>query len=200
MLNFFKGWRRKAGVVALGLACVFAGGWVRSMHVEDHFWISLAPLGCGWSSSVDGSLNCTITSRKLNYSYAGWSANRWSRPVIKIGRAAYADPNDGWWLDKDGYVVTEGGVRIGGQVDERFCWMETPPRSDVKLPPLNTDCIDLYGNRTKSSSPPPDIEFHIVIPYWPIVLPLTLLSAWLLLGKLRSAAPKTTESAPTEGA
>jgi hypothetical protein len=31
MGEFFKGWRRKVGVVTLGLACVFAGAWVHSL-------------------------------------------------------------------------------------------------------------------------------------------------------------------------
>ena len=36
MLGYFKPWRRKIGVVTLGLACAFAGGWVRCQTHEDH--------------------------------------------------------------------------------------------------------------------------------------------------------------------
>ena len=35
MSEFFKPWRRKLGVVTLAVACVFAGGWVRSLGVSD---------------------------------------------------------------------------------------------------------------------------------------------------------------------
>jgi hypothetical protein len=35
MLEFFKGWRRKFGVLTLLMACVFAAGWVRSLIVAD---------------------------------------------------------------------------------------------------------------------------------------------------------------------
>lgn len=35
MLEFFKPWRRRFGVVTLGLACVFAAGWVRSYAKFD---------------------------------------------------------------------------------------------------------------------------------------------------------------------
>jgi hypothetical protein len=39
MLEFFKGWRRKAGCMTLVLACVFACGWVRSLYVIDSIGI-----------------------------------------------------------------------------------------------------------------------------------------------------------------
>src|SRR5437764_781766 len=35
MREFFKPCRRKLGMVTLGLACVFAAGWVRSLSVDD---------------------------------------------------------------------------------------------------------------------------------------------------------------------
>ena len=35
MGTYFHGWRRKLGVVTLGLACVFAAGWVRSHTTAD---------------------------------------------------------------------------------------------------------------------------------------------------------------------
>ena len=35
MGDYFRSWRRKIGVVTLGMACVFAGGWVRSFIIAD---------------------------------------------------------------------------------------------------------------------------------------------------------------------
>ena len=35
MREFFRGWRRKLGVVTLVIACGFAIGWARSLHVID---------------------------------------------------------------------------------------------------------------------------------------------------------------------
>ena len=35
MGEFFKGWRRKVGVVTLAMALVFMGGWVRSLVIDD---------------------------------------------------------------------------------------------------------------------------------------------------------------------
>jgi hypothetical protein len=37
MGEFFRGWRRKVGVVTLVLSCVFAGLWIRSRVVRDRF-------------------------------------------------------------------------------------------------------------------------------------------------------------------
>lgn len=37
MREFFKPWRRKVGVVSVGLACVFMAGWVRSYQTDDQF-------------------------------------------------------------------------------------------------------------------------------------------------------------------
>lgn len=39
MLEFFKGWRRKAAVVMLTMACIVACMWVRSFTVNDQLWI-----------------------------------------------------------------------------------------------------------------------------------------------------------------
>ncbi len=36
MQTFFHGWRRKAGIISLGLACIFASGWARSLIIDDH--------------------------------------------------------------------------------------------------------------------------------------------------------------------
>ena len=45
MGDYFHNWKRKLGVVTLLVTCVFMGGWVRSLLVEDYFtlrdWIDL---------------------------------------------------------------------------------------------------------------------------------------------------------------
>jgi hypothetical protein len=38
MKELFHGWRRKAGVATLVLACVLMGVWARSYLIEDEFW------------------------------------------------------------------------------------------------------------------------------------------------------------------
>src|SRR5438105_3724804 len=39
MRDFFKGWRRKIGVLTLVMACVCMAAWVRSYSAEDKAWI-----------------------------------------------------------------------------------------------------------------------------------------------------------------
>lgn len=40
MHSFFYSWRRKAGVVALLMACGLMGLWARSFVIEDEFWFA----------------------------------------------------------------------------------------------------------------------------------------------------------------
>lgn len=39
MRDFFRGWRRKAGCVTLGMACVFTAGWARSISTTDWIYV-----------------------------------------------------------------------------------------------------------------------------------------------------------------
>lgn len=41
MGDFFRAYKRKVGVVTLGLACVLAVGWIRSQICEDRVRISI---------------------------------------------------------------------------------------------------------------------------------------------------------------
>lgn len=51
MREFFRGWRRKVGVVTLMMACVFAAGWVRSLTSTDGFQWNLKAFGFGAMST-----------------------------------------------------------------------------------------------------------------------------------------------------
>ena len=61
MGEFFKGWRRKIGCVALVMALVFMGGWVRSTVVQDEVRISL-----GYLPLFFNSCNGTLTWWQLH--------------------------------------------------------------------------------------------------------------------------------------
>jgi len=43
MGDYFKGWRRKCGLLTLMMACVAMGGWVRSRDTFDELQINTAP-------------------------------------------------------------------------------------------------------------------------------------------------------------
>ena len=114
MREFFQGWRRKAGLATLAMACLLTVAWMRSfvigdrLQVASHFLIS-AGGGVEWQFDRTGDL-------------IDWT----SAPV---------DPDGIFFL-----------FRMGSQI-----------------------------RRT------------IYLSYWSLVLPLTLLSAWLLLIKPRPA-------------
>src|SRR4051812_21970080 len=55
MGEFFKGWRRKLGVVTLVMACGFIGPWVRSLYIMDTFAFSHYPKDF-MLVSVDGAV------------------------------------------------------------------------------------------------------------------------------------------------
>ena len=46
MHTFFHGWRRKTGVVALVMACVLAGTWLRTLAVCDYLTLRTNPQSC----------------------------------------------------------------------------------------------------------------------------------------------------------
>ena len=118
MGEFFKGWRRKAGLVTLAMACVLAVGWMRSYTVfGDVAWFGIG--------------------------------SQQQRMVSLAGRVSWKS-----------YPVSGEAV-----------WMV---RSyDKSGPMLSEEQFDLAWS----------ILSGCVIPYWSLVLPLTLLSAWLILGK-----------------
>ena len=96
MREFFRGSRRKIGVVTLLVACVFTAGWVRSLSVQDHlllqneWWVEvlLSVNGeLGWLSlfgvpgiSSWGSAKSYSLDEKLQvgpYSWMGGIRWRW---------------------------------------------------------------------------------------------------------------------------
>ncbi len=136
MWEFFRGWRRKIGVVTLVIAYMFAAGWVRSLFIEDTLVFT------------DGSQHQTLSSL---YGKVYWDSKiEWT-----------FDP--GW-----------------------FTWFTTDLRVSTLL------AASLASWETGES---------YCIPYWSIVLPLALLSLWLLLFKSRqSNQKKITEPTAIEGA
>ncbi len=118
MGEFFKGWRRKAGLVTLAMACVLMIGWMRSLAVTDVFSI--------W---INEPRQRRLLAIESHYGEIGWQ---------DFGSAPLIGNPSGW---------------------------------------------SSYANNLR---PPDPLAFNTV-PYWSLVLPLTLLSAWLILIKPRKA-------------
>jgi hypothetical protein len=138
MFDYFRGWKRKTGLLALVLSSVFAAGWVRSRLIMDHFCYRTSASTYQELFSVAGQIwwTGTIESRgKLDCKW--YSSNQNTNILI-------CRPEDILWRRK--FFEFEFG----------------------EFPDPN------IGNAT-----------YCIAPYWSIVIPLTLLSAYLLLSKPR---------------
>jgi len=56
MREFFRGWKRKVGVVTLVMACAFAAGWMRSFMSNDKIVIHSERFGTHLFTSEIGSI------------------------------------------------------------------------------------------------------------------------------------------------
>ena len=130
MGDFFRGWRRKAGLVTLVMACVLAVGWMRSC-VYGVLWYFVA----GDRQHYIFSLNGRII----------WGAS---------------------W-------TTEGFDAFRGSF------------------PLTLEVADFLNTMPERLVDPRFKHAELAISYWQFVLPLTLLSAWLILAKPRKAKAAT---------
>ena len=145
MGEFFKGWRRKVGVVTLMLTCVSAAGWVRSFIVADFIQFADYQL-----IFLSGATNVVIS---IGFANRIFSMDSLSVKKTGILDAYYFDePRRIWRFRFAGFGVATH--KPGGIVSP---------------------------NQQKMPS-----SWYYRIPHWSIVMPLTLLSAWLLLSKPRA--------------
>ena len=128
MGEFFKGWRRKAGLVTLAMACVLTVMWMRSRRVFDVV------------EFTNGSQQHQIASASAKLYWGAWEES----DISAHGR------NQWYSIDLAFF-----------KHPEEIAYLQ----------------LDAYAN------------FDWTIPYWSLVLPLTLLSAWLILGKPRKVKP-----------
>ncbi|WP_157605441.1 hypothetical protein [Schlesneria paludicola] len=141
MREFFTGWKRKVGILTLVMACVFAGGWVRSTLVGDFL--------------TKSEMEVISISGVFIIRFAGSDA-----PVTMAYESAILDrAGSGLGYDDEWDSLQFGFGR------------RTFPVMRI-----------VNGVRSESTT----VDFRI--PYWSIVVPLTLLSIWLLLSKPRSTA------------
>ena len=143
MGEFFRGWRRKIGVVTLVMACVFMGGWVRSTIIGDFICI---PFG-NYISEEIGSVDETIS----------WSHYSTAFPIS--------------WRTGDTKRPWDGGGRINDL--SGICLTDSPKLG------VGWGTAEVLSGQTMK---PVKVTF-ILVPYWFITIPLTLLSLWLLLVK-----------------
>ena len=160
MGSYFKPWRRKIGVVTLAMACVFAGGWIRSMCRYDQMYFITGTHGDLMVQATNGYLVLILTEseHEVNALFPFWQTEP-SDPERRF------DPSKFDETTKVVFHVSGFGVAI----------------------------------HKKTSTIPFDVKIWFVS-YWLFTTLVTLLSAWLLLCRLRkSTQQKPVESIPADG-
>jgi hypothetical protein len=99
MRDFFRGWRRKAGLVTLVMACGLASLWVRSVNVEDAARFSVA------------ARRQLLRSAHQKLEWHGWKERNTDPPIPDclsrpIRRVTFVNLNSGKvtplvWIDGD---------------------------------------------------------------------------------------------------
>ena len=174
MRDFFKGRRRKIGCAALVMACVLMGLWLRSVRCCDSYCF-VYKHSVITIRSVDNWFGCRI----------GW----------------HPDTAPLWYPDLDiGWTSQSGADTLGDSIaDGKWNW----PR-----PAVSSNGVDIHFHWEMAGFGFYSATFHNAerlnicrIPDWSFVLPLTLLSAFLLLDKNKTSTTKNiTEPAVNEGA
>ena len=99
MGDFFKGWRRKTGIVALVMACVFMTGWVRTYSVTDDIHVPLGKTTSFCASSYrrlverpNGEAKRGLLSLKnsMTASASTWWPSMWPPIFAPVSSSAFA--------------------------------------------------------------------------------------------------------------
>ena len=172
MDELFRGWGRKIGCVTLFLALVFMGLWIRGLAFFE----------------------CVVVPGRETYSVF-WSSHRkiTNYPGIAWERwwdDSTASPNKIIWTQwKSWSTPTEAQIEENARVYAAY-------KKSSEWAESGTWEWELYGLIVGAS------RSHIIlgVPFWSITIPLTLISAWLLLTKPGQATQKKIhESTAIEG-
>ena len=171
MGEFFKGWRRKAGLVMLAVACGLSLAWLRSYEKNDRIDGLIAARSVhGYFVSTNGDMNIirrfplppddAFNSLHLK-NWISWRAvNAQPTHPVLLGRAAAYEEQSG-----------------AGQLD---CWSEFTVAWRFDFAGFHC------GEGRHRSWESWDVQLW-TFPYWSITLPMALLSAYLILWKPRKA-------------
>jgi hypothetical protein len=169
MPTYFTPLRRKIGVLTLLMACVFAAGWVRSLVVLDRIEFSDFTGSPNKEHSIAGLGTKRHAVVLLAYELVEFD---WQTPIAQTPFNLVSVSSDASQSEDDVKVDLDYGK----------------PMMAIALPETGTEARGLAERRTGTMLLP--VPF-LVLPYWSIVIPLTLLSAWLLLSKPRAKAKPT---------
>jgi hypothetical protein len=157
MWTYFRGWKRKIGAITLGLACVFVAEWVRSSVMFDGIEII----------SSNSKYSLSSVRGKIRWFYAHGDQAR-------VEKREFRFPS--FVLDENNFD-SKFELRL-----KRWSFV----LSDFRFM-TGSESQLFYSDLVQAQGPPVLVNQIIAqIPYWSIVLPLTVISAWCLLTKPRT--------------
>ena len=163
MGEFFRGWRRKAGYTAMLIAWVFMFGWIRSRTVADGLIRTNGQVRDSFVS-IDGTLTFIRITPSWNSAamlHLFGDDYRWrSTEISKDGRSDF---------DAHGVLHSPDAFESVYEVEWQWDWAGfTFGAEQFKPGVMPVHRLKIYS-----------------VPYWSIVIPLALLSAYLILWKPR---------------
>lgn len=163
MREFFKPWRRKAGCVTLLMSLCFMAGWMRSLRGVEYFEFFIGHRSLIQLISREGTAAVRRVKSELTVK------------EISVDRVLLMEfqPPQG---NSTGHLAISVDATSRSLEGSPHRWM------------MNNYGFEIGGVADRKF---PLQVFMICVPYWSIVIPLTLLSAWLLLSKPRPAKPQT---------
>lgn len=178
MREFFKGWKRKLGCVTLVIACVFASVWLRSMTVADHIDIQHNKRLYMLNSRIGKLVYCQFEQDCFpNLQPVGIAThflptiNGTTGARIAALHSLTPTPPMTWTTSSTVVGKFEGMENVPVITHRGFFGIEYVVRKTPRIGDFQ------IGQ-----------QFVILtVHYWSVVLPLTLLSTWLLFVKPRRA-------------
>jgi hypothetical protein len=172
MRNFFIGWRRKTGLILLAMALALTVFWMRSYELYDTASV-LCPMAHHRIDSELGRLlwQCdrpsSTDARRLNRTTFNWMTLHNPDPSLPVAEGAFDSLHE-------------------YDVDWQWKWSQFNfGAGRERAEPVT---LDLYSDSEGGPSKLKaifDYRKAWAAPYWSLVLPLTLLSAYLMFGKRR---------------
>ena len=175
MIEFFQGWRRKVGTLVLVLACLVTSAWVRSLTVAD-----ILTIPTGKASAITLSTTGNRLCIRTGYDHEEFYELNWDARLVSSWRP--------------------GTTPVAGASSEE-CESEALRPYMFPIDPYSFEPVDWTVRRLGFGfgvSPPIARQIfrlqYLLVPFWAIVFPLTLISAFLLFSVPRIARGGTNES------
>ena len=166
MGELFRGWRRKFGVATLVMALVFMGGWVRSPFLTDSFSVNSFWPGSGVRQGMFSSNGVLL----------------WIK--VKDG----SDCDFGLVPDFPAFQLPGFGSSRSNSNNALLMIFDRNFKWSFDSLGFGIGSNVVAANKTPGA---PSIAVRLLkVPYWSIVIPLTLISAWLLPPTTRKSTLK----------